>query len=66
MKGSLLNYPMLGVRVKILDGKFTLKRTNEIAIEQAASEMLDEMIRNASPILLEPVMDVEISTPNTN
>lgn len=32
-KGCLLNYPMTGVRVKVLDGKFSLKRTNEIAIQ---------------------------------
>lgn len=32
-RGSLMSYPLIGVRVKVLDGKYSLKRTNEICIE---------------------------------
>ncbi|KRW99958.1 Translation protein, beta-barrel domain [Pseudocohnilembus persalinus] len=65
-KGHLMSYPLQGVRVRILGGKYSNRRTNTIAMEQAGNEMMVEMIENASPILLEPIMNVEISSPEEN
>jgi hypothetical protein len=40
MNGVLLGYPMLNAKVKILEGKYSVKRTNPLAIEIACSEMI--------------------------
>lgn len=58
-----MGYPVVDVRVRVLGGKYSLKRTNQIAIEMCTAELMKEMISNSKPTLLEPMMDVEISTP---
>ncbi|KAL4460614.1 hypothetical protein ABPG72_002901 [Tetrahymena utriculariae] len=61
--GSILGYPLINCRVIILGGKFSLKRTTEIVVQMCTGELMQELVENSSPQLLEPVMDVEISTP---
>ncbi|KAL4428899.1 hypothetical protein ABPG74_001386 [Tetrahymena malaccensis] len=61
--GSILGYPLINCRVTILGGKFSLKRTTEIVVQMCTGELMQELVENSSPQLLEPVMDVEISTP---
>ncbi|EAS05318.2 elongation factor Tu GTP-binding domain protein (macronuclear) [Tetrahymena thermophila SB210] len=61
--GSILGYPLINCRVTILGGKFSLKRTTEVVVQMCTGELMQELIENSSPQLLEPVMDVEISTP---
>ncbi len=59
----MLGYPLINVKVNVLGGKFSLKRTNIIAIEMAADEIIRKLIVNAEPIILEPVVELTISTP---
>ena len=61
--GVLAGYPMLDVKVSIFDGSYHDVDSNELAFKIAGSMCFREGARKADPVLLEPVMKVEISTP---
>jgi elongation factor G len=61
--GVLAGYPMVDVKVELIDGSFHDVDSNEMAFKIAGSMALKEGARRASPVLLEPVMDVEVVTP---
>ena len=61
--GVLAGYPMLDVRVSIFDGSYHDVDSNEMAFKIAGSMCFREGARKANPVLLEPIMKVEITTP---
>ena len=61
--GVLAGYPMLDVKVSIFDGSYHDVDSNELAFKIAGSMCFREGSRKADPVLLEPIMKVEISTP---
>ncbi|MDI2130091.1 elongation factor G [Yinghuangia seranimata] len=61
--GVLAGYPLTGVRVTLLDGDFHEVDSSEMAFERAGSIAFQEAVRLATPVLLEPVMEVEVITP---
>jgi elongation factor G len=61
--GVLAGYPMLDVKVSIFDGSYHDVDSNEMAFKIAGSMCFREAARNADPVLLEPIMKVEIATP---
>lgn len=61
--GVLAGYPMTGVRVTLLDGDAHEVDSSEGAFAIAASAAFREAARKAVPVLLEPVMAVEVTTP---
>jgi elongation factor G len=61
--GVLAGYPMLDVRVSIFDGSYHDVDSNEMAFKIAGSMCFREGARKATPVLLEPIMKVEITTP---
>jgi len=61
--GVLAGYPVVDVKVTIFDGSFHDVDSNEVAFKIAGSMCFREGVREASPILLEPIMKVEIATP---
>jgi len=61
--GVLAGYPVTGVRVQLLDGSYHEVDSSEIAFKMAASMAFREAMRSASPVLIEPVMDVEVVVP---
>ncbi len=61
--GVLAGYPMLDVKVSIFDGSYHDVDSNELAFKIAGSMCFREGARKASPVILEPIMKVEISTP---
>lgn len=61
--GSLVGYPVVDVDVVLTDGSFHEVDSSEIAFRMAARIAFNEGVRQGEPILLEPIMDVEISTP---
>ncbi|TDD72908.1 elongation factor G [Actinomadura darangshiensis] len=61
--GVLAGYEMTGVRVTLLDGDFHPIDSSELAFKIAGSLAFREAVRRASPVLLEPVMTVEVTTP---
>lgn len=62
--GALLGFPMLKTKVIILDGKYSESRTNETAVQMLTAQLLKELIKEAEPTLLEPVAEMDISTPS--
>jgi len=61
--GVLAGYPMLDVKVSLFDGSYHDVDSNEMAFKIAGSMCFREGARKASPVLLEPIMKVEIATP---
>lgn len=61
--GVLAGYPVLDVKVSLFDGSFHEVDSNEMAFKIAGSIAFREGMLNASPVLLEPIMKVEVSTP---
>jgi len=61
--GILAGYPMVDVRVELIDGSYHDVDSSEIAFKIAGSMAFKEAVRRASPVLLEPIMDVEVVTP---
>ncbi|UZJ30811.1 elongation factor G [Streptomyces endophytica] len=61
--GVLAGYPLTGVKVTLLDGAFHEVDSSEMAFKIAGSMAFKEAARKASPALLEPMMKVEVTTP---
>ncbi len=61
--GVLAGYPMVDVHVRLVDGSAHEVDSSEIAFKVAGSMALKEAARKAKPVLLEPIMDVEVVTP---
>ena len=61
--GVLAGYPTVGVKATLLDGQFHDVDSSEMAFKIAGSMVFKEAARKASPVLLEPLMAVEVRTP---
>ncbi|MGH7612938.1 MAG: elongation factor G [Gemmatimonadales bacterium] len=62
--GVLAGYPMVDVKVELVDGSYHDVDSSEMAFKIAGSMAVKEAARQAQPVLLEPVMDVEVVTPS--
>ncbi len=63
--GPLAGYPVSGVEVELYDGSYHDVDSSEVAFKIAGSMAFKDAARKASPVLLEPVMDVEVVTPES-
>jgi len=61
--GVLAGYPMVDIKVQLTDGSYHDVDSSEMAFKIAGSMGFKEACRKAKPVLLEPVMDVEVVTP---
>ena len=61
--GVIAGYPVVDVKVTIYDGSFHEVDSNEMAFKIAGSMALQEGVRKANPIILEPIMKVEVTVP---
>ncbi|MGB6034472.1 MAG: EF-Tu/IF-2/RF-3 family GTPase, partial [Bacteroidota bacterium] len=61
--GVLAGYPMEDVKVKLYDGSFHPVDSSEMAFKVAGSMAFKDAARKADPVILEPVMEVEVVTP---
>ena len=61
--GVIAGYPVVDIKVTLFDGSYHDVDSNEMAFKIAASIGFKEGVRNAKPVLLEPIMKVEVVTP---
>ncbi len=61
--GFLAGYPMVGLLVRLVDAQAELALSSEIAFKAAAAQAFRQAVEAAQPVLLEPVMDVEVVVP---
>jgi elongation factor G len=62
--GVLAGFPVIDVKVELIDGSYHDVDSSEMAFKIAGSMALKEGVRRSKPVLLEPVMDVEVVTPS--
>ncbi len=65
-RGVLASYPIIDVKVEVLGGSFREQDSDEVAFQIAAAMAFNEACKSASPVLLEPMMKVEIIVPAEN
>lgn len=63
-KGPLLNFPIVGVRCCVNDGQYHPVDSSDMAFQTAAIAAFKEAYQKAKPVILEPVMKVEIESPS--
>ena len=61
--GVIAGYPVVDVKVKLIDGSYHEVDSSEAAFKVAGSMAIKEALRRSNPVLLEPVMSVEVVTP---
>src|SRR5712692_1621891 len=64
LRGILAGYPVVDVRVKLYDGSYHEVDSSEMAFKLAGSLAFQDAAKKASPVLLEPIMKVEVVTPD--
>jgi elongation factor G len=64
--GVLAGYPVIGVKVSLIDGSYHPIDSSELAFEQAGAIAVTEAVKRAGPVLLEPIMKLEVVVPDTN
>ena len=62
-RGMLAGYPLMGVGVALYDGSFHEVDSSELAFKVAGSLALQDAAKDAGPVIMEPVMEVEAVTP---
>ncbi|MCS7180193.1 MAG: elongation factor G, partial [bacterium] len=65
-KGVLANYPIVDIRVVLYDGSYHVVDSSDIAFQIAGSMALQKAVSEAKPVLLEPIVNVEIRVPSEN
>jgi len=63
LSGILANFPVTNIQITLLDGSYHPVDSSEIAFKIAASMAFQKCMKKAKPILLEPMMEAEIVTP---
>lgn len=64
--GILAHYPIVDMRVTLIDGKEHPVDSSDIAFKLAAAQAMKKGAQDAHPILLEPIMDMQITVPEAN
>jgi elongation factor G len=64
--GVLAGFPLVGIKLTLLDGAYHEVDSSEMAFKIAGSMVLKAAARKANPVLLEPMMAVEVTTPEEN
>ncbi len=62
--GVVAGYPLVDMEVELYDGSFHEVDSSEIAFKIAGSMALQSAVRSSSPVILEPIMKLEITTPD--
>lgn len=65
-EGAIAGYPIKNVKVSVIDGKEHPVDSKPVAFEIAGREAFKLSVKDASPVLLEPIMNVRVTVPETN
>jgi elongation factor G len=65
-QGAIAGYPMEDVRVTVYDGKYHTVDSKEVAFVAAGKKAFLDAINKASPIVLEPIVDISVTVPQNN
>ncbi|MFZ0487376.1 MAG: elongation factor G, partial [Arenicellales bacterium] len=63
-RGAIAGYPMQDVRVAVHDGKFHSVDSNEVSFITAGRKAFQDAVDKAKPIVLEPIVNIEVTVPN--
>jgi elongation factor G len=63
-EGALAGYPIVDIKATLVDGSYHTVDSSEMAFKIAASQALKRAFNDADPILLEPVIEVEVVVPD--
>jgi elongation factor G len=66
VNGVLAGYPLTSMKVRLFDGSFHAVDSDSLSFEVAARQGFREAARNCGPVLLEPIMKLEVVTPAEN
>ncbi len=66
ISGVLAGYPVVDLKVSLIEGSYHEVDSNENAFKQAGHIAFKEAMKKANPVLKEPIMHVEVTTPETN
>jgi elongation factor G len=61
--GVLAGYPIIDIKATLVDGSYHEVDSSDIAFKMAGSMAVREGVKNANPIILEPIMKLEVATP---
>ncbi|MDH3583361.1 MAG: elongation factor G, partial [Phycisphaerae bacterium] len=64
VSGVLAGYPLQGVKVALIDGSYHEVDSSQVAFEAAGILAFKEAVKKAKPILLEPIMNITVTTPD--
>jgi elongation factor G len=64
--GPLAGYPVVGARVTLIGGSFHQVDSSDLAFEQAATIAVEKAVKDADPVLLEPIMRLQAIVPEAN
>lgn len=64
--GVLAGFPVIGVKVTLIDGSFHSVDSSSLAFEQAAAIAAEKAAKNAGPVLLEPIMRLQVVSPEAS
>ena len=64
--GIVANYPVVDVKVTVLDGSYHPVDSSDVAFQVAGSYAVKDAFKNATPVILEPMMAVEVLVPEPN
>ncbi|MBN2455893.1 MAG: elongation factor G [Sedimentisphaerales bacterium] len=64
--GALAGYAVIGTKITLIDGSFHTVDSSEIAFEQAGAMAMEEALKKADPVLLEPFMHLQATIPEGN
>jgi elongation factor G len=62
-RGALAGYPMVDFRVELIDGSYHTVDSDDLSFQMAGRKAFKNMIEKAHPVLLEPIMEVEVVAP---
>lgn len=64
--GVLAGYPVVGIRVTLIDGSYHSVDSSALAFEQAATVAIEKALKDGGPVLLEPIMRLQAIVPQAN